>query len=109
MTNSQKIQLRQSEVRERLNELSGLKGDSFTAEHRSEVDTLSKEFQDLEAKFRAAIIAETEAVPPIDREGSEGKEIREMVRRSSLAAYLSEAVNQSPLSGSSPESELRKV
>ena len=109
MTNSQKIQLRQSEVRERLNELSGLEGESFTPEHRAEVDTLSAEFKDLEARFRAAIVAETEAVPPVDREGSEGREVRELVRRSSLSAYLSEAVNQNPLSGSSPEAELRKT
>ena len=109
MTNSQKIQLRQSEVRERLNELSGLEGEAFTAEHRAEVDTLSAEFKDLEARFRAAIVAETEAVPPVDREGSEGKEIRELVGKASLSAYLSEAVNQSPLAGSSAEAELRKT
>ena len=108
MTNSQKIQLRQSEVRQRLNELSGLEGDDFTADHRAETDKLAGEYRDLETRFRAATIAESEAVPPIDREGSEGAEVRELVRRSSLAAYLAEAVNQSPLSGSSPESELRK-
>ena len=108
MTNSQKIQLRQSEVRQRLNELSGLEGDDFTADHRAETDKLAGEYRDLETRFRAATIAESEAVPPIDREGSEGAEVRELVRRSSLGAYISEAVNQSPLSGSSPESELRK-
>ena len=108
MTNSQKIQLRQSEVRQRLNELSGLEGDDFTADHRAETDKLAGEYRDLETRFRAATIAESESVPPIDREGSEGAEVRELVRRSSLGAYISEAVNQSPLSGSSPESELRK-
>ena len=44
----------------------------------------------------------------MDREGAEGAEIRELVGKASLGAYISEAVNQSPLSGSSPESELRK-
>ena len=108
MTNSQKIQLRQSEVRQRLNELSGLEGDDFTAEHRAETDKLAGEYSDLETRFRAATIAESQAVPPVDREGAEGAEIRELVGRASLGAYISEAVNQSPLSGSSPESELRK-
>ena len=69
MTNSQKIQLRQSEVRQRLNELSGLEGDDFTADHRAETDKLAGEYSDLETRFRAATIAESESVPPIDREG----------------------------------------
>ena len=96
MTNSQKIQLRQSEVRQRLNELSGLEGDDFTAEHRAETDKLAGEYRDLETRFRAATIAESQAVPPVDREGAEGAEIRELVGRASLGAYISEAVNQSP-------------
>ena len=108
MTNSQKIQIRQSEVRQRLNELSGLEGDDFTAEHRAETEKLSTEYSDLETRFRAATLAEVEAVSPVDREGAEGAEIRALVGRASLGAYLSEAVNQSPLSGSSPEAELRK-
>ena len=108
MTNSQKIQIRQSEIRQRLNSLSSLEGDDYTPEHRAETDKLSTEFQDLETKFRAAIVAESKAVPPVDREGREGAEIRELVGKSSLSAYISEAANQSPLSDSSPEAELRK-
>ena len=64
MTNSQKIQIRQSEVRQRLNELSGLEGDDFTAEHRAETEKLSTEYSDLETRFRAATLAEVEAVCP---------------------------------------------
>ena len=107
MTNSQKIQLRQSEVRERLNVLSGLEGDAFTEEKRAESERLGKEYNDLEARFRAAIVAESKATAPLDREGKEGAEIRGLVKRSSLSSYIGEALNQTDLSGSSPEVELR--
>ena len=109
MTNSQKIQIRQSEVRQRLNELSGLEGDDFTPEIREESERLTGEYQDLETRFRAAIVAESEALPPVDREGNEGDEIRALVGKASLSNYLSEAVNQSPVSGGSPEAELRET
>ena len=40
MTNAQKIALRLSQVRQRLNEVAGLEGDAFTAEIRVEADGL---------------------------------------------------------------------
>ena len=48
MTNAQKIRLRLSEVRQRLNEISGLEGDAFTDEIRAEAETLQNEYADLE-------------------------------------------------------------
>ena len=58
MTNAQKIALRLSEVRQRLNEVSGLEGDTFTDEVRSEAEGLQVEYRDLETRHRAAIVAE---------------------------------------------------
>ena len=40
MTNAQKLEVRASEIRQRLNEISGLEGDKLTDEIRSESDTL---------------------------------------------------------------------
>ena len=40
MTQRMRIELRMSEVRQRLNEIADLEGDSFTDEVRAEVDTL---------------------------------------------------------------------
>ena len=40
MTNAQKHAMRCSEIRQRLNEISGLEGDAFTDEVRSESDRL---------------------------------------------------------------------
>ena len=58
MTAKQKIELRLSQVRERLNEISGLEGDAFTDEIRTEAGTLQTEYGDLEVRHRAAIVAE---------------------------------------------------
>ena len=106
MTTSQKITLRISEVRERLNTISG---ENFTEEIRAEGEKLRKEFSDLEARHRAAIIAENEAVPPVDRDNSEGAEIRSLIGKAKLSRYVLEAWGQNPLKDSSPESELRSA
>ena len=59
MTESQRLTIRSSEIREKLNELTKI--ESLTAEQRGEIDTLSTEYRDAEAKLRAAIIVEGDA------------------------------------------------
>ena len=61
MTNSQKLSVRLSEIRQRLNEVAGLEGEAYTAEIRAENDKLQTEYRDLEGKYRAAVIAEGDA------------------------------------------------
>jgi len=56
MLDSTKIQRRQSEVRQELAELAG--AETLTDETRSKMDTLDREYQDNERKFRAALINE---------------------------------------------------
>ena len=56
MLGSQKLELRASEIREKLNLLSGT--ETLTDEQRTEIDTLSTEYRDVETKRRAAIVAE---------------------------------------------------
>ena len=63
MTTAQKIALRLSQVRQRLNEISGLEGEAFTDEIRAEADTLQGEFRDLETRHRSALIAEGDESP----------------------------------------------
>ena len=82
MTTTQKIQLRLSEVRTRLNEVANLEGDDFTPELRAEADKLSKEYGDLETRHRAAIIADGETVTRAANDG-EGREVRQLVERAS--------------------------
>ena len=68
MTNRQKIELRLSEVRSRLNAISGFEGDALTDEIRGESETLRTEYADLETRHQAAIVAEPEPEPS-DRNG----------------------------------------
>ena len=56
MIQSQKLLLRSSEVRTRLNELSIL--DDQTDETRSEMDRLRGEFADIEKRYQSAVIGE---------------------------------------------------
>ena len=56
---SQKLALRVSEIRQRLNLIAGLQGDDLTEEIRSESDALGTEFRDVETKWRASLIAES--------------------------------------------------
>ena len=87
MTNAQKIQLRLSQVRSRLNEISGLEGDAFTAEVREESTTLQTEYSDLEVRHQAAIVGEPkEAKTPVtgDAELRERVELRSKARLSNF-------------------------
>ena len=107
MTNKQKIELRLSEVRSRLNEISGCEGANFTDEIRTEADKLKTEFSDLETRHQAAILAE----PDPDQRGpedngwpdAEEREIRHLHSKVSLASYLIAAIEKRAVSGAEAE------
>lgn len=105
MTTAQKIRLRLSQVRKRLNEISALEGDDFTAEIRSEAETLQKEYADLETRHQAAIIAEGEEVKTPAEPDAEMRERIELRSRASLGNYLVAAIRGRLVSGA--EAELR--
>lgn len=86
MTRLQKLQVEQSEKRQRLNELLGK--EELTAEERSTMETLTTRMQELEPEIRAAIVAEGEA--EVRRAGEfaddpEGAELRALIEGASLA------------------------
>ncbi|MDE0458416.1 MAG: hypothetical protein OXI15_14070 [Chromatiales bacterium] len=56
MTNSQRLLLKQSEKRERVNAL--LAKDELTGEERTELDTLTGRLQEIEGEYRAAVTVE---------------------------------------------------
>lgn len=95
MTNKQKIELRLSEVRSRLNEISGLEGDAFTDEIRGEADALQGEFSDLEVRHRAAITSEAQDEARMQGAFNEGDgesaEIRQLMSAVSISDYLTPA------------------
>ena len=102
MTNGQTLQLRLSEIRQTLNELSGL--DSPTDAQRAEMATLSTEYPTIETRWRAATIAEADA-PETRADDGEDTERRALVERVELRSYLHEAATGRAVTGA--ESELR--
>ena len=106
MTPRQKIELRMSEVRQRLNEVSGLEGDDFTDEVRAEADTLGAEYRDLETRHRAAIIAspgEEGETEPTTTGGGDGRDRVELRQRASLGRFLLAALRGRSLDGAEAE------
>ena len=109
MTNSQKLQLRASEIRQRLNEIAGLESDALTDEIRSESDTLATEYRDTETQLRAAIIAEdgerqaAELRLDPDAADAETRAFRDLQGRASLGRYLAGFADGDQLSGAEKE------
>ena len=107
MTNSQKLAVRLSEIRQRLNEVAGLEGDAFTDAIRLESDKLQAEFADKETQYRAAIVGEGEAEKrALESEpDAERRERIELRGKASLGAYLRAALSGRRVDG--PERELQ--
>ena len=104
MTKSQRLTLRASEIRQRLNEIAGLEGDAMTDEIRQESDRLGTEYADVETRRRAAIIAEDAAVETTATEPDvEHRERVELRGRSTLGRYLAAAMGGRLVDG--PEAE----
>lgn len=104
MTVLQRIKLRLSEVRERLNTIAGLEGDAMTAEIRTEAGTLHSEYSDLEVRSRAAIVAEdVKASEPSDPEDAEVREVRKLRGLARVGAYLGAAMDMRAVDGAEAE------
>ena len=105
MTPRQKIEIRLSTVRQRLNVIAGLEGDEFTDEVRAESAGLEVEYGDLERRHRAAIIGEGEAEAvavglfPDGSADNDGAELRALIGRVTLGDYLGPAAAGSGLRG----------
>ena len=107
MTNAQKIQLRLSEVRQRLNAISGLEGEAFTDEIGVEAATLQTEYQTLEVRHRAAVVGEVEEAGKREARfvanDGEGRELRSLSRKVSLGEYLFAAAENRSVGGAERE------
>ncbi len=105
MTESQRLTVRASEIRQRLNEIAGLEGDALTDEIRTESDGLNTEYRDVETKLRAAVVAEDR--PPTEhRDDTMDAETRAFVQvrnRTRLGRWFESFLDQTPLSGAEAE------
>ena len=104
MTESQRLTVRASEIRQRLNEIAGLDGDALTDEVRAEGDKLNTEYRDVETKLRAALVAED--APPVEHRDDMDAETRAFVQlrnRTRLGRYFDACINRTPLVGAEAE------
>ena len=103
MTTLQRLQLRQSEIREKLNMLLGR--DERSENETAELESLTGEGQALEVELRAALIAEPAAQETTitDTADPETRERLEIRSRTGLADFLSAAAGGREVSGAAAE------
>ena len=100
MLESQKLQMRLSEIRERLNTM-GDGGDDETEFRAEEADGLTLEYRQAESRYRVALVkeaAEIESTPTGDLDG-EGKESRALELELECRHYVQSALADAPLEG----------
>ena len=95
MTKRQKLELEQSEKRQRLNELLAI--DELSDEQRGELDTLTKRMQAVEVELRAAIVAEPEPAP------QQGDTLTALEARCNVGRYFEAVVNHRAVDGAEAE------
>ena len=104
MTNRQKIELKMSELRQKINERLGL--EELTEEQRNELSEWTSSMQGHEVEYRAAIAAESEEEARIrvqfngDAEAGERRELRSKAR---VSDFLTAALTGRPVTGASGE------
>ena len=101
MTNSQKLTIRASEIRQRLNEVGGMSDDELTDEIRQESDKLTDEYRNVETQLRAAIAAEPD--PETRTDAAEDRELRALVDRADVGAVFVAALNHGATDGATRE------
>ena len=102
MLESQKLQMRLSEIREKLNTMGGDDEVEYRAE---EADALTTEYREIESRFRVALVKEAdeiEATPTGDLDG-ESRESRALEQLIEVRHYVEGALNETPLTGAQAE------
>lgn len=104
MTPLQQAQIRAGELRKRLAVIGGMA--ELTDEIRSEFDTLRKEYDDLETRQAALIIAGDGPTTPLETRSGEGREFQELITRSNVGEIFDAAINHNAVTG--PTAELQQ-
>ena len=105
MINSDNHEVRRLEISHRMIELEALSGDDFTDDLQKENEGLLAELKTIGVRKRTSLEVEgaaTEAAQAASDSG-EGREHRELVRRSSLRSFLIEASTGREVDGASKE------
>ena len=105
MLESQRIDVRRSEIRERLHELQGVS--ELDAEQSGEMDSLATELRGLEVRYRAAVTLEASEAEQAEFDDSptdpEREEWAEVVGKASLSGLVEARARHLPTSGAEAE------
>ena len=106
MTTAQKLAIRASEIRARLAAIAG--EPELSDETRSELDTLRKEYTDVETRAQAAIVSEAAPIETRHREETdpEGREMRSLISKCNVGKIFDSALEHRSTDG--PERELQE-
>ena len=105
MTPLQTAEVRAGEIRIRLSQLGA--ETELTDEHRSELDSLRKEYGDTERRMAALRISEPPVVPVETRNDGEGREYRELLGNADFGRYVAAALSGTGV-GDGAERELNQ-
>ena len=101
MTPLMELEIRAGEIRKRLSAIGGMA--ELTDEIRSEMDTLSREYQDNDTKQAALKIGSIAAPPPIETRTAEGRDFRQLVTRANLGVIFDNVINHRSVDGATAE------
>jgi hypothetical protein len=103
VTNSQRLQLEQSEKRQKINDLLGK--ETLEDSARTELETLTKRMQQIEVELRAAIVSESAAEKRAleSQPDAEMRERLELRSKASLTSYLRAALAGRRVDGAEAE------
>ena len=101
MTPIMELEIRAGEIRKRLSAIGGMA--ELTDEIRSEMDTLSREYQDNDTKQAALKIGGIESAPPIETRTAEGRDFRRLVARANIGAIFDNVINHRAVDGATAE------
>ena len=103
MTTQQKIELKRSEIRQRLGAIAELEGEALTDDVQSERDGLMTELRSSENQLQAAIQAEAAESAKAVTEPTETRERRELRGKARVSDFLTSALTGRPVTGASGE------
>ena len=104
MTRSQKLALRQSELRATMGALLDTPTETRSESYDDDLTKLNREMRSIETEMQAAILAEPE--PETRQDTPQGRELRDIVGRARLGNIFDSAIERRSTSGA--EDELQK-
>ena len=103
MTAKQKIELKMSEARSKLNALLDVEISERSDDQKAEIGSLSESLQTLEPELRAALLAAPEKPEVTTDVKPEDRELRELIGKASIGEIVSGALRNKPADGASKE------